>query len=94
MYSYPFEFTIDASGSPDDIQLPSNFPSGMRTIVLKPPSGHAWTFYGQTSTGYPLSIDETYTIRRTDKQPEFQPLEIIGRGALDTGSGTGNGIAS
>lgn len=90
MQPFPFSFDFDASGSPDPITLPQDFPGGVCTVRLKPPIGHAWTFVGQGSTTYALQTDEIM---------ELGPLYCsagmtIGKAVLDTGSGTGKGIAS
>ena len=94
MQGFVFEFAFDASGSPDAITLPHDFPVGMRRIILKPPIGHAWTFYGEGSTGHPLQMDEPVELKREPAQASFQAGETIGRAALDTGSGNGGGLAS
>ncbi len=94
MQAYVFDFVFDASGSADDITLPMDLPHGFRTIVLHPPSTHAWTFYGIGSSGFSKAADATVTIVRTTAQAAFQPGEVIGRAVLDTGSGTGKGLAS
>lgn len=90
MQPFPFSFDFDASGSPDSITLPQDFPNGVCMIRLKPPVGHAWTFAGQGSTTYVLQTDEIL---------ELGPMycaagQVIGKAVLDTGSGTGKGIAS
>lgn len=89
MEPFPFTFTIDSSGSPDAITLPQDFPSGIVSLKLKPPTGHAWTFYGPGSTYFALDTDEALEI-----PPSFhQAGEVIGKGALDSGTGTMRGIA-
>lgn len=94
MTGFPFVFTFDASGSPDDIILPQDLPLGTRTVVLRPPVGHAWTYYGEGPTGLSLPPDEPVVLRREVGQGPFQPRETVGRAALDTGSGNGQGLAS
>ena len=90
MQAFPFTFAFDSSGSPDAITLPQDFPSGIRTLILKPPSGHAWTFYGLGATGYSADIDEPVRLG-----PVYcKAGETIGYAALDSGSGTGQGLAS
>lgn len=91
MYAFPFTFTMDASGSPDAIVLPQDFPSGVRSLILKPPVGHAWNFYGPGAT--------VKHVLATDEPLPLGPIyvaagETIGFGELDSGSGTGRGIAS
>lgn len=90
MQPFPFTFDFDASGSPDNIVLPANFPGGRCVIRLKPPVGHAWTFVGINGVSYTLS---------TDQEIPLGPLYgvaglVIGAATLDSGSGTGQGIAS
>ena len=90
MQPFPLEFTIDSSGSPDVLTLPQDFPSGECTLRLKPPAGHAWTFYGQGTEVFELDLDEVLTIG-----PGYRYAgETIGSAELDTGTGTLRGIAS
>lgn len=91
MEGFVFEFTGDSSGSADEIRLPHDFPSGLRRIVLRPPVGHAWTFYGPgAAKSLPLSMDETLTLGPA----AYSANDVIGYWALDSGSGTGKGIAT
>lgn len=90
MQGFPFTATIDSSGSADVITLPQDFPSGVRKIRLKPPEGHAWTFYGPGTTSFPLGVDEPLELGPA----LYQAGETIGSASLDTGTGTLRGIAS
>lgn len=94
MQVFPFTFTIDAVGNPDSIVLPADFPVGLRHIQLRPPVGHAWTFYGAGATGFDLTTDQSVSLVRSYNQPPFIALETIGRASLDTGTGSGAGLAS
>jgi len=62
MQGFPFSFDFDSSGSPDAIVLPQDFPSGVVTIRLKPPVGHAWSFYGPGAEFFALQMDEELTL--------------------------------
>lgn len=93
MQAFVFSFAFDATGTPDEITLPQDFPLGMTRIILKPPTGRAWTFYGPGGSGYALSVDEALTLTREGQAP-FMPGETIGRAELDTGSGSGTGLAT
>lgn len=90
MQPFAFGFTFDSSGSADDILLPQNFTSGVCTIRLKPPAGHAWNFVGLDGTTFPLDMDEVLTLG----PGYFAAGQKLGAASLDTGSGTGKGIAS
>lgn len=89
MQGFNFTFTADSSGSPDVIALPSNFPHGLRTILITPPAGHAWSYFGfgKSTEGYPLSMDRELKLPRIG-EGSFEPGEIIGAASLDSGSGT------
>lgn len=90
MAGFPFPFSLDASGSADEIKLPQDFPYGMSTIELTPPTGHAWTYYESLGgTGLPRSFDQSVIIRGP-----FVPLQVVGYGALDASSGSGKGFAT
>lgn len=94
MQAYTFTFIANATGSPDEIQLPQDFPSGKKRILIRPPAGHAWTYYGfNRSTGYPLDTDREFEVLRQTGEAPFSALDIIGAAALDTGSGTFSAIA-
>lgn len=90
MQPFPFAFTIDSSGSADDITLPQDFPGCECRIKLKPPVGHAWQFYGLGSVYYDLQMDEPVELGPSI----FTPGQKIGAGILDSGTGTGRGIAT
>jgi hypothetical protein len=90
MQGFPFTFSIDAAGSPDAITLPHDFPTGVRTLRLRPPAGHAWNYYGPGSTYYALGTDEELVLG----PGPYHAGETIGSASLDTGTGTGRGIAS
>lgn len=90
MQPFPFTFDFDASGSPDSITLPADFPGGVCTLELRPPNGHAWAFYGQGARFVQLSQDEKLSLGPLYCSPGM----VLGAAALDTGSGTGKGIAS
>jgi len=96
-------FTINATGDPDALTLPSDLPPGFYEIVLTPPAGHAWNFYGVTTAGVSsatqgvqsatprhLAVDESIRLPRCWRRKS----ETIGFGELDTGSGTVEGVAS
>ena len=90
MKGFPFNATVNSTGSADAITLPQDFPSGICTIVLKPPVGHAWDFYGPGTAFIALGMDEPLTLG-----PAYHEAgETIGYGDLDSGSGTLRGIAS
>lgn len=92
--AFTFTFDFDASGSPDAITLPQDFPSGLREIVLAPPVGHSWTYFGpNNSTGKLMGMDQTVTLKRSWNEAGFRAFEVIGAASLDTGSGTGTGQA-
>jgi hypothetical protein len=94
MQAFVFSFTGDASGSADPITLPANFPNGVTQIQVRPPIGHAWTFYEVAGgTGCPMQMDESLTVTREPGKGCFLAGEIIGAVALDTGSGTFYGLA-
>ena len=91
---YAFSFTGDSSGAADNIQLPQDFPAGKKLVLVRPPAGHAWTAYGPTgATGYPLDPDREFPFKREPEQAPFVAGEVIGRVALDSGSGTFYGCA-
>lgn len=59
-------------------------------LWLKPPVGHAWTFYGQGAQTRQCDVDEQVPIG-----PGFRYAgEVIGRASLDAGSGNLLGIAT
>ena len=90
MQPQSFTFAMDAVGSPDNITLPADFQEGICRIRLKPPVGHAWTFYGISNAAFPLTTDEALDLGPLHATPGM----VLGRCALDTGSGTGLGVAS
>lgn len=92
MQAFPFTFIFDSAGSPDNIVLPQDFPNGIRSILLRPPAGHAWTLYGIGPDGHALNMDESVTLTRSGGQCPFIAGEVIGRAELDAGSGTGQGL--
>lgn len=94
MRSYTWNFSFDASGSPDAVVLPADFPPGLTTIKLWPPDGHAWTWYGPgQSIGVALQPDVPVELRANGGA--FVAGETIGAAALDTGSTTaGKGLAA
>lgn len=94
MQAFNFTFTGDASGSPDEIRLPQDFPIGKRTILIRPPAGHAWAFYGfgKTTGGYPLDTDRELMLPRQG-EGSFSPYEVIGAVSLDSGTGTFSALA-
>ena len=93
MQAFVFSFTADSSGTADNITLPQDFPAGKKRILIRPPAGHAWTFYGLSSTGYPLDPDQEFQCLRSDGEAAFVAGETIGSAANDTGSGTFYAVA-
>lgn len=91
---FTFEIDMDASGARDQVQLPADAPIGCRSLKIRPPTGHAWSYSAPAaaSTAVTASTDEEMDFRRSDAQPAYQPGENLPLFvALDTGSGTGLG---
>lgn len=89
MQVYVFVFPMNSAGM-TAIVLPPDFPSGIRTLRLAPPSAHAWTFQSNAGVQRALNMDQELPLG----PGSFQAGETIGAAQLDSGSGNGSGVAS
>lgn len=84
---------MDASGSRDQVIIPTGAPKGCRKLTIRPAIGHAWSYSCPLASSQAVSVpmDEVKEFIRTDKQSAFEQGGIPLFVAVDTGTNAGTG---